>query len=108
MCSSDLEEVQAAQAALTAAQASLTARLADARASVSLLQTQKDLAGQSVELARLMGNEEAARQARIQQLRIDIQLTRAKAEVMRTEAQGAIEVAQATRAEGRRSSRRRP
>ena len=93
------EEAQAAQAALTAAQASLTARLADARASVSLLQTQKDLAGQSVELARLMGNEEAARQARIQQLRIDIQLTRAKAEVMRTEAQGAIEVAQATRAE---------
>ena len=66
---------------------------------MSLLQTQKDLAGQSVELARLMGNEEAARQARIQQLRIDIQLTRAKAEVMRTEAQGAIEVAQATRAE---------
>ena len=93
------EEAQAAQAALTAAQASLTARLADARASVSLLQTQKDLAGQSVELARLMGNEEAARQARIQQLQIDIQLTRAKAEVMRTEAQGAIEVAQATRAE---------
>ena len=78
------EEAQAAQAALAAAQASLTARLADARASVSLLQTQKDLAGQSVELARLMGNEEAARQARIQQLQIDIQLTRAKAGVMRT------------------------
>ena len=90
------EEAQAAQAALSAAQAATTARVADAKASLSLLETQKALAGQSEQLARLMGNEEAARNFRIQQLEIDVKITRAKAEVQRAEAEGSIAVARAT------------
>lgn len=86
-------EVQAAQAALSAAQAATTARVADARASVSLLETQRALAVQGEQLARLMGNETAARRFRIEQLQIDIKLTQAKAEVQRAEAEGSIAVA---------------
>ena len=90
------EEAQAAQAATGAAQAATTARVADAKASLSLLETQRSLAGQSAELARLMGNEEAARSFRIQQLELDVKITRAKAEVQRAEAEGSIAVARAT------------
>ena len=90
------EEAQAAQAATSAAQAATTARVADAKASLSLLETQRSLAGQSAELARLMGNEEAARSFRIQQLELDVKITRAKAEVQRAEAEGSIAVARAT------------
>ena len=46
-----------------------------------------------------MGDEEAARRFRIEQLKIDIQLTQAKAEVQRAEAEGSIAVANATMAE---------
>ncbi len=93
------EEVQAAQAALSAAQAATVARVSEAQASVSLLETQKHLAVQGEELAKLMGNESAARRFRIEQLKIDIQLTQAKAEVQRAEAEGSIAVANATMAE---------
>ena len=90
------EEAQAAQAATSAAQAATTARVADAKASLGLLETQRSLAVQSAELARLMGNEEAARSFRIQQLELDVKITRAKAEVQRAEAEGSIAVARAT------------
>lgn len=90
------EEAQAAQAVLRAAQSATTARVADAKVSLSLLETQKALAGQSEQLAQLMGNEEAARNFRIEQLQIDIKITLAKAEVQRAEAQGSIAVAEAT------------
>lgn len=93
------EEAQAAEAARNAAQAAATARTADAKASLSLLETQKALAGQSAEVARLMGDEDAARRLRIEQLQIDIQITRAKAQVQRAEAEGSIAVAQATMTE---------
>ncbi len=93
------EEAQAAEAVRSAAEASRIARVADAQASVSLLETQKGLAAQGEQLARLMGDEEAARRFRIEQLQIDIQLTRAKAEVQRAEAEGSIAVAEATMAE---------
>lgn len=93
------EEVQAAQAALSAAQAATVARVSEAQASVSLLETQKSLAAQGEQLARLMGDESAARRFRIEQLKIDIQLTQAKAEVQRAEAEGSIAVANATMAE---------
>lgn len=95
------EEVQAAQAAVSAAQAATTARVADARASVSLFETQKALAAQGEQLARLMGDENAARRFRIEQLQIDIKLTQAKAEVQRAEAEGSIAVANAMLAEMR-------
>ena len=93
------EEAQAAQAALSATQAATVARVADARASISLLEAQKSLAAQGEQLARLMGDESAARRFRIQQLEIDIKLTQAKAEVQRAEAEGSIAVANATLAE---------
>ncbi len=92
-------EAQAAAALLSQAQVAATTRTAEARAALSLLETQRGLAQQSEELYRLMGNEEAARTARIEQLRIDIQITRAKAEVQRAEAEGSIAVAQATMTE---------
>lgn len=93
------EEAQAAAALLSQAQASTTARTAEAKSALSLLETQRELAGQSEQIYRLMGNEEAARAARIQQLEIDIKITRAKAEVARAEAEGSIAVAEATKAE---------
>jgi len=92
-------EAQAATAALDAARARTTTRVADAKAGLSLLETQKELSRQSEEMYRLMGNEEAARQERIKQIEIDIKITRAKAEVARAEAEGAIAVAEATKAE---------
>lgn len=90
------EEAQAATAARESAEAMRITRVADARASMELLQAQKSLAGQSAEMASLMGNESAAREFRIQQMRVDIQITRAKADVQRAEAEGSIAVAQAS------------
>lgn len=72
-----------------------TARVAEAQATLSLLESQRELAGQSAEIARLMGDESAARRYRIQQLELDIKITRAKAEVQRAEAEGSIAVARA-------------
>jgi hypothetical protein len=71
-------------------------RKAEAQSTLSLLETQKSLAQQSEEMYRLMGDEHMARQARIEQMQIDVKITRAKAEVARAEAQGSIDVAQAT------------
>ncbi len=93
------EEVQAAQAAVSAAQASAIAKKAEGDATISLLQTQKSLAGQAEEMARLMGDEETARMYRIKQLEIDIEITKAKAAAMRAEAEGSIAVAEATMVE---------
>lgn len=90
------EEVQAATAAREAAQASAIAKRADAQASIVLLQAQRDIASQGEAVARMMGNEAQARSFRIQQLQIDIKITRAKADAMKAEAQGSIAVAQAT------------
>lgn len=82
-----------------AARAAAVAKKGESDAAISLLQTQKNLAGQAVEMAQLMGNEYAARNARIEQLKIDIKITQAKADAMRAEAEGSIAVAEATRAE---------
>lgn len=90
------EEAQAATAAREAAQVALVTKRAEAEAGLTLLGAQKELARQSEQIALLMGDEEAARRYRIQQLEIDIKMTRAKADVQRAEAQGAIAVAQAT------------
>ncbi|QXL84093.1 tape measure protein [Comamonas sp. NLF-1-9] len=89
------EEVQAARAQVDAERASAIAKKGNADAAISLLQTQSRLAGQAVEMARLMGDERGARQARILQLQIEIKITEAKAAAMREEAKGTIAVAQA-------------
>lgn len=93
------EEVQALEAATQAARASAIARKGDDDAAISLLQTQKNLASQAEQMARLIGDETTARDMRIKQLQIDIQITNAKAAAMRAEAEGSIAVANATRAE---------
>lgn len=80
-----------------AARAAAVAKKGESDAAIRLLQTQKALAGQAVEMAQLMGNEYAARNARIEQLKIDIKITQAKADAMRAEAEGAIAVAEAQR-----------
>lgn len=81
-----------------AARTAAIAKKGESDAAIALLQTQKSLAGQAEQMARLMGDERAARQARIEQLKIDIKITEAKAAAMRAEAEGSIAVAQATRA----------
>ena len=88
-------ERTALQDATTAQQALLIAKSADAQANVENLQTQLQLARSSEELARVMGNEEGVRKAKILQLEIEIKLTKAKAEVQRIEAEGSIAVAKA-------------
>lgn len=92
-------EVQAAKAAISAAQASTIVREADAKAALSGLQTQKELARQSEEMARLMGNETGIRQAKITQMEIEAKIIKAKADVSRIEAEGSIAVAKAKLAE---------
>ena len=89
------KEALAAQAATSAAQASAISRAADAKATLSGLQAQKELARQTEEMARLMGNETAAREAKIQQLQIEAKILVAKANVSKIEAEGSIAVAQA-------------
>lgn len=89
------KEALAAQAAASAAQVSAISRAADAKATLSGLQAQKELARQTEEMARLMGNETAAREAKIQQLQIEAKIIVAKANVSKIEAEGSIAVAQA-------------
>ena len=84
---------------IKAAQASQITKVSEAKAAVSLLETQRGLASQSEQIAALMGDEVGVRRAKITQLEIDIKLTKAKAEVARAEAEGSIAVAEATRAE---------
>ena len=92
-------EAQAAEQARVAAQASAVARKSDADAAINLLQHQRGLAQQSEQMARLMGDETSVRRERIRQMEIDAQITRAKAEAQRVEAEGSIAVAKATLAE---------
>lgn len=92
-------EAQAAEQSRVAAQASAVARKSDADAAINLLQHQRGLAQQSEQMARLMGDETSVRRERIRQMEIDAQITRAKAEAQRVEAEGSIAVAKATLAE---------
>lgn len=92
-------EVQASAAATDAARALAVARTTDAKVMLSGLEAQRELARQTEQMARLMGNEEAARTAKIAQLRIEAQMILAKANVQKAEAEGSIAVAQATLAE---------
>lgn len=89
------EEAQASREAVEAAQALAVTRKADAQVAFQSLQTQLQLARQTEQLAIAMGDEEAARKARILQLEIEIRLVKAKADVARAEAEGTIAVAQA-------------
>ncbi len=82
-----------------AVQAGAIAKRADAQAALEQLQTQHKLAGQAIEMARLMGNESQARDLKIKQMELEIQIIQAKANVQRVEAQGSIDVAQAKLAE---------
>lgn len=93
------QEVLAAKALTEATDAKVKARSAEAQASLNLLQGQKSLADQAVELARLSGNDNELRRAKIAQLEIEIKLVKAKADVMKAEAEGEIAVANAKRAE---------
>ncbi len=102
------EEVQAAQAATQAAEALKAVRVADAQVLLSGLQAQKELARQTEEMARLMGNEAAARRAKILQLEIEIKITQAKTNVAKVEAEGTIAVAQAKLAELKASGQLTP
>ncbi len=92
-------EAQAAEQVRVAAQASAVARKSEADAAINLLAHSRGLAQQSEQMARLMGDETSARRERIRQMEIDAQITRAKAEVQRVEAEGSIAVARATLAE---------
>lgn len=75
------------------------ARSADAQVALSGLQTQLELARQSEAMAQLLGKETDVRKARIAQMEIEIQISRAKVEVARVEAEGSIAVAEAKLAE---------
>jgi tape measure domain-containing protein len=88
-------EAQAAKGLLEEAEALNITRVADAKAALLGLQVQKDLAKQSEELARLMGDERGIREAKILQLEIEIKLVKAKAAVALAEAEGTIAVSQA-------------
>ena len=93
------EVVQAAKANIAAVETLNVKRISEAQSTVSLLNTQKELAGQAYELAKLMGDEAGMRTAKIAQVRIEIELAKAKANVMKVEAEGTIAVAQAKLAE---------
>ncbi|MDO8903965.1 tape measure protein [Hydrogenophaga sp.] len=84
-------------------EASRIAKVGDAQATLANLQVQQQLARQSEDMARFMGNEFQARKAKIQQMEIEIQIARAKVEVSRVEAEGSIAVAEAKLAEMRAS-----
>ena len=80
-------------------QARAVANRFEAQAAEANLRVQLQLARQSEEMARFMGDENAVRAAKIQQYEIEIQLAEAKVAVSRAEAEGAIAVAQAKIAE---------
>lgn len=105
------EALRAAKEQLTLAQSRLNDALADAtnakradaiaakaqaESSITLLEAQKQMAATSEQVARMMGNEEAARRYKIEQLQIEIRITLAKADAQRAEAEGSIAVARAT------------
>ena len=75
------------------------ARNTDAQIALSGLQVQKELSKQAEDLARFIDDEVGVRKARIEQVQIEIQITEAKVDVARAEAEGTIAVAQAKLAE---------
>jgi tape measure domain-containing protein len=93
------EAVQAAKAQIAAVETLNVKRVSEAQSAVNLLNTQKELASQAYELAKLMGDEAGMRTAKIAQVRIEIELAKAKANAMKVEAEGTIAVAQAKLAE---------
>lgn len=80
-------------------EAARIAKLGDAQAAEANLRVQLQLARQSEDMARFLGNEYGVRQARIRQYEIEIQIAEAKVAVSRAEAEGSIAVAQAKLAE---------
>jgi tape measure domain-containing protein len=80
-------------------EASAVAKRGDAQAAEANLRVQLQLAQQAEKMAVYMGNEYRARQARIQQMEIEIRLVEARVAVARAEAEGAITVAKAKLAE---------
>lgn len=80
-------------------EAAAIAKRGDAQAAEANLQVNLQLARQSEELARFMGDENGVRKAKIEQMRIEIQIAQARVQVMRAEAEGSIAVAQAKLAE---------
>jgi tape measure domain-containing protein len=82
------EEVQAIEAATIT-------RKTDAAVALQDLETRKLLASQAEEMARLVGDEEAAIRARVAQMEIDIAISKAKIEVQRIEAENTITLTRA-------------
>jgi tape measure domain-containing protein len=80
-------------------EAARIAKLGDAQAAEANLRVQLQLAQQSEQMARFLGDEFGVRQARIRQYEIEIQIAEAKVAVSRAEAEGSIAVAQAKLAE---------
>jgi hypothetical protein len=80
-------------------EAAAIAKRGEAQAAEANLQVSLQLARQSEELARFMDDENGVRKAKIEQMRIEIQIAQARVEVMRAEAEGTIAVAQAKLAE---------
>lgn len=74
-------------------------RSADAQVALSSLETQRELSLQSEEMAHILGDEKAARLAKIETVKLEIQIVEAKAAVARIEAEGSIAVAEAKLAE---------
>lgn len=91
-----------------AIQAVALAKKTDAQVTLSGLQVRKDLAKQAETMARLLGDETAVRKALIEQITIEIEITRAKANLSRVEAEGSILVAQAKIEELKASSQLTP
>lgn len=92
-----IRDFEAAQ--VEAWEAARVAKVGDTQAAVANLEVQLKLAQQSEQMALFMGNEYQARQAKILQMEIEIQLVNAKVAVQRAEAEGSIAVAQAKLAE---------
>lgn len=102
------EAVLATRAQREAVEGLNNARRTEAQAVVTGLQAQKELARQSEEMARLLGDENKVREAHILQLEIEIKLVKARAEVARVEAEGSIAVANAKLAELKASGQLTP
>jgi tape measure domain-containing protein len=94
--------------AAEASRALTIARQGEAQVAIASLQTDKELARQAEEMARLMGDEIGVRDAKIQQLQIEIKIINAKADASRIEAEGSVAVAQARLAELKASNELTP
>ncbi|MDO9568077.1 MAG: tape measure protein [Hydrogenophaga sp.] len=90
---------EAASAEVKAIEAVATTRKTDAAVTLQDLETRRLLASQSEEMAKLIGDEAGAIQARVALMEIDIAISEAKIAVQRIEAENTIAVAQAKLAE---------